>query len=129
MMAGPPAAPRRPVSPGEVAQSPPDDHTSHMKRTASVVELKARLSEYLRLVKAGGELVVTERGVPIARMMPLDEHDRKSTRRLRLSRAVAESTSAPPMCRAGQRPSCERTARRAASQRACISGGGSNIVE
>lgn len=58
-----------------------------MKRTASVVELKARLSEYLRLVKAGGELVVTERGVPIARMVPLDEHDRKSTRRLRLSRA------------------------------------------
>ena len=34
-----------------------------MKRTASVVELKARLSEHLRLVKSGHELVVTERGV------------------------------------------------------------------
>jgi prevent-host-death family protein len=57
-----------------------------MKRTASVVEVKARLSEYLRLVKAGAELVVTERGVPIARMVPLDDAERKSTRRLRLAR-------------------------------------------
>ena len=51
-----------------------------------MVELKSRLSEYLRLVKAGGELLVTERGVPIARLLPLDEAERKSTRRLRLSR-------------------------------------------
>ena len=58
-----------------------------MKRTTSVVQLKARLSEYLRLVKAGGQLLVTERGVPIARVVPLDEAERKSTRRLRLARA------------------------------------------
>jgi prevent-host-death family protein len=58
-----------------------------VKRTTSVVQLKARLSEYLRLVKGGGELLVTERGVPIARVVPLDEAERKSTRRLRLARA------------------------------------------
>ena len=58
-----------------------------MKRTASVVELKARLSEHLRLVKSGHELVVTERGVPVARVLPLDDGERKSTRRLRLTRA------------------------------------------
>jgi prevent-host-death family protein len=58
-----------------------------MKRTTSVVELKARLSEHLRLVKAGHELVVTERGVPVARVLPLDDAERKSTRRLRLTRA------------------------------------------
>ena len=58
-----------------------------MKRTASVVQVKARLSEYLRLVKAGGELIVTERGVPIARVVPLADAERKSTRRLRLARA------------------------------------------
>ena len=58
-----------------------------MKRTTSVVELKARLSELLRLVKGGGELLVTERGVPIARLVPLDEAERKSTRRVRLARA------------------------------------------
>ena len=30
-----------------------------MKRTTSVVQLKARLSEYLRMVKAGHEVVIT----------------------------------------------------------------------
>ena len=63
------------------------DHTSHMKRTASVVDVKARLSEYLRVVKAGGQLLITERGVPIARMVPLEDAERKSTRRLRLASA------------------------------------------
>ncbi|HEY7473445.1 MAG TPA: type II toxin-antitoxin system prevent-host-death family antitoxin [Vicinamibacterales bacterium] len=57
-----------------------------MKRTASVANLKARLSEYLRLVKAGREIVVTERGVPVARLLPLDDVERKSSRRLRLAR-------------------------------------------
>ena len=37
-----------------------------MKRTASVVELKAKLSEHLRQVKSGHELIVTERGIPVA---------------------------------------------------------------
>jgi prevent-host-death family protein len=58
-----------------------------MKRTASVVELKARLSEHLRLVKAGHEVVVTERGVPVARLLPLDDGERRSTRRFRLTRS------------------------------------------
>lgn len=57
-----------------------------MKKTTSVVQLKARLSEWLRLVKAGHELVITERGVPVARVVPLDEGQRRSTRRLRLTR-------------------------------------------
>ena len=60
-----------------------------MKRAASVVDLKARLSEYLRLVKAGREVVITERGVPVARLMPLDVAERKSSRRLRLAREGA----------------------------------------
>ena len=60
-----------------------------MKRTASVANLKARLSEYLRLVKAGREIVVTERGVPVARLLPLDDPERKSSRRLRLAREGA----------------------------------------
>jgi prevent-host-death family protein len=57
-----------------------------MKRPATVANLKARLSEYLRLVKAGHEIVVTERGVPVARLLPLDDVERKSSRRLRLAR-------------------------------------------
>jgi prevent-host-death family protein len=58
-----------------------------MKRTASVVQLKARVSEYLRMVKAGDEVVVTERGVPVARLTPLDAGERRATRRDRLTRA------------------------------------------
>lgn len=57
-----------------------------MKSTASVAQLKARLSEYLRRVKAGRELLVTERGVPVARIVPLDPTERRATRRLRLLR-------------------------------------------
>ena len=45
------------------------------------------MSEYLRLVKAGHEVVITERGVPVARVVPLDAAERKSTRRARLARA------------------------------------------
>ena len=58
-----------------------------MKRTTNVVQLKSRLSEYLRLVKAGNEIVVTERGVPVARIVPLDAAERSSTRRVRLARS------------------------------------------
>lgn len=58
-------------------------HTGHdqMTRmmpmtTASVSELKAKLSAYLREVRRGGEVQVTDRGVPIARLVPLPpEHD------------------------------------------------------
>ena len=37
----------------------------------SVSELKANLSKYLREVKRGGEVQVLDRGVPVARLMPL----------------------------------------------------------
>lgn len=40
--------------------------------TAPVSKLKASLSEYLRLVKAGEEVVVTERGRAIARLVQYD---------------------------------------------------------
>jgi prevent-host-death family protein len=39
-------------------------------RTAAVSELKARLSDYLKHVKAGEEVIVTERGKAIARVVP-----------------------------------------------------------
>ena len=41
-----------------------------MKKTG-VTNLKARLSQFLAVVKAGDEVLVTERGVPIARLVPL----------------------------------------------------------
>lgn len=46
--------------------------------TAGVAELKARLSQYLDRVRAGEEIVVTEHGRPVARIVPValteDEH-------------------------------------------------------
>ncbi len=40
-------------------------------KTASVSVLKAKLSEHLALVKRGEEVIVTERGKPVARLMPM----------------------------------------------------------
>lgn len=43
-------------------------------RTATVSKLKASLSEYLRQVKAGEEVLVTERGKPVAKLTPAVTH-------------------------------------------------------
>lgn len=39
-------------------------------RTAAVAKLKASLSEYLSHVKDGEEVIVTDRGKPIAKIVP-----------------------------------------------------------
>lgn len=44
-------------------------------KTASVSKLKATLSQYLSRVKAGEEVIVTERGKPIAKITPLTPGD------------------------------------------------------
>ena len=64
----PPAYPR-PAS--ELDPHPVHDYYGHMVVT-SVALLKASLSEYLAGVKAGGEVVVTERGRPVARIVPYE---------------------------------------------------------
>lgn len=40
-------------------------------KSAAVSKLKASLSEYLARVKAGEEVLVTERGKPIAKIVPI----------------------------------------------------------
>ena len=42
-----------------------------MSKTAAVAELKAHLSRFLRRVKAGEEILITERDVPVARIVPV----------------------------------------------------------
>jgi prevent-host-death family protein len=42
-----------------------------MIRTVSVTELKARLSAFLDIVRKGDEVLVTDRGRPIARLAPV----------------------------------------------------------
>ena len=39
--------------------------------TAAVSDLKARLSEYLKRVKGGAEILITDRGKPVARLVPV----------------------------------------------------------
>ncbi len=56
-------------------------------KTAGVAELKARLASYLKIVKSGSEIVITDRGVPIARLVPIDAARKRDTRRLRLAAA------------------------------------------
>jgi prevent-host-death family protein len=43
-------------------------------KTATVSKLKASLSAYLRRVKAGEEVLVTERGRPVAKLSPATSH-------------------------------------------------------
>lgn len=44
-------------------------------KTANIAELKNRLSAYLNEVKRGGEVLVSERNVPFAKIVPLDLSD------------------------------------------------------
>jgi len=60
-----------------------------MRTAASIADVKARLSEFVRRVKAGNEVVITERGIPVARLTGLEVTERRATRRARLARAGA----------------------------------------
>jgi prevent-host-death family protein len=40
-------------------------------KTAAVSKLKAHLSDYLNQVKAGAEILITDHGKPVARLVPL----------------------------------------------------------
>lgn len=46
-----------------------------MKEKLSVVEVKARLSEYLREVEVGGSFMITRNGKPVAAMVPAADLD------------------------------------------------------
>ncbi|MFN2315915.1 MAG: type II toxin-antitoxin system Phd/YefM family antitoxin [Gemmatimonadales bacterium] len=58
-----------------------------MIKTASISELKARLSAYLDVVRQGDEVLVTDRGRLIARLTPVQESDSEGSRREQLLRS------------------------------------------
>ncbi len=72
-------------------------------KTAAVSELKAFLSKYLSNVKAGEEVVVTDRGRPIAKIVPMKRVETDMPPHLlTLERAGQEAgwrASAKPVCR------------------------------
>jgi prevent-host-death family protein len=59
-----------------------------------VRELRNNLSRYLDQVRAGDEVVVTDHGREVARMVPIANDERKPSA---LDRLVAEGLVAPPM--------------------------------
>ena len=54
---------------------------------APIGQLKARLSEFLSRVRAGEEVVITDRGTPVARIVPLEGARALAGRRAQLARA------------------------------------------
>ncbi len=67
-----------------------------MKKVAKVSELKASLSKYLARVKAGEEVIVTERGKPVAKLVPILRDDDVEIDAFPLAAAL-ESASGDPM--------------------------------
>ena len=49
-------------------------------RRVAISELKAKLSEYLKAVRAGEEVIVTDRGKPVARIAPISGPDETDSR-------------------------------------------------
>ena len=63
-------------------------------KTAAVSELKSLLSKYLSQVKAGEEVMITDRGKPIAKLIPISRADTDvSAHLLALERAGPELTT------------------------------------
>jgi prevent-host-death family protein len=75
--------------------------------TVSISELKARLSAFLDIVREGDEVLVTDRGRPIARLMPVQQAEQEESRRellLRSGRLRGPTTTLPSDFFARARP-------------------------
>jgi prevent-host-death family protein len=48
-----------------------NERWNHTMKIAAVSKLKAYLSDYLNQVKAGTEVLITDRGKPVARLVPI----------------------------------------------------------
>ena len=51
----------------------------HMQTEVKIAELKGKLSEYLRSVRRGNELIIKDRETPIARIVPYKSRPRLLT--------------------------------------------------
>lgn len=62
--------------------------------TVGIRELKARLSEYLKQVRAGRTITITNRGRPVGRLMPPDQALEKRVQRM-IEAGLAEWNGQP----------------------------------
>lgn len=70
----------------------------------SVTELRAHLSDWLDRARAGGEVVITDRGIPVARLAALDSAG--TLERLTAEGVIGKATAQRPVAagRSGPRP-------------------------
>jgi len=80
-------------------------YTSHMD--VAVSELRAHLSEWLEQAREGTEVVVTDRGVPVARLLGLDATD--TLERLTVEGVIARPEQAKRPTASGRRRPSART--------------------
>ena len=64
-------------------------------KTISIKELHDKTGEWLRRVRAEGEIIVTERGTPVARMLPPERAAARSFAKRKLLRGVARLIERP----------------------------------
>ena len=64
--------------------------------TVGVKQLKDRLTEYLRYAKHGEEVVVTERGTPIALIQPIKSASKAISLEAKLARLAAQGAVTLP---------------------------------
>jgi prevent-host-death family protein len=80
-------------------------YTLHMD--VAVSELRAHLSEWLEQAREGTEVVVTDRGVPVARLLGLDATD--TLERLTVEGVIARPKQAKRPTASGRRRPSART--------------------
>jgi len=62
-------------------------------KRANIGDLKTNLSLYVKGVKSGGKVLITERNVPVAKIVPLDDDDLYENEEEQL---IAEGILSPP---------------------------------
>lgn len=67
--------------------------------TVGVKELKNRLTQYLRRTKQGEEVIITERGKPIALIQPIQSAEHPVSLEARLARLAAQGFVTLPTCK------------------------------
>lgn len=73
-----------------------------MKHRTSSSNLKAKMGQYMRAVRAGEEVVVTDRDQPVARLVPYRDADPPTEEALLV--AQPKDPGAPPFAKIAVRP-------------------------
>ncbi len=68
----------------------------------SVTDLRAHLSDWLERARAGGDVVITDRGIPVARLTALDSAG--TLERLTAEGVIGKATAQRPVAAGPPRP-------------------------